>query len=458
VQGLLACGTYVPRQRLPRAAIREALGSGPGSGARAVAAFDQDSTCLGVEAARRALAGRASEATDVLFATCSPVYAERTNAAAIHAALDLGREGSALDLGASPRSAVGALLAAARSPRPTVAVLADLRDGLAGSAEEALGGDAGAALLLGGGDPIAELLGEASVTHEFMDRRRAPGEPFATVWEERFGAGVYAELIDAAVRAALADAGVERADRVVVTSPHRRAAAAARKRLGVPASWIDEAVGYAGAADLGLRLADALAAAKAGETVLLVSAADGADALVLGVRRPSPPPAESAETPRRDLSYATYLTWRGRLDREQPRRPDPDKPASPPASRNARWKFGFVGSECEACGTAHLPPQRVCLSCHAVDRMRERPMRDSRGTISTYTVDRLQPSPDPPTVNAVIDFDGGGRFSCQLTEVDAEAVRIGDRVEMTFRRLFEFDGISDYFWKARPLLAGEEEG
>lgn len=455
MRGLLACGVYVPRHRLARAAIREALGSGPGSGWRAVAGADQDSTCLGVEAALRASAGAPAPA-DVVFATGSPVYAERTNATAIHAALDLGRAGAALDLGSSPRSPVSALRIAAASARPTLAVLADLRGGLAGSAEEALGGDAGAALLFGEGEPLAELLGEASVTHEFMDRWRAPGAPFATVWEERFAAGVYAELVEEAVAAALADAGLERADHVVVSSPHRRAAAAARKRLGSGPSWIDEQVGYAGAADLGLRLADTLAAARPGETVLLVSAADGADALVLGVRRSAPAPSESAETPRRDVSYATFLTWRGRLDREQPRRPDPDKPAAPPAARNSRWKFGFVGSACQACGTVQLPPQRVCLSCHAADRMVERPMRGARGRISNYTIDRLTPALDPPVVDVIVDFDGGGRFGCQLTEADPEAVRIGDRVGMSFRRLFEFDGVSDYFWKARPLLAGED--
>jgi len=30
-------------------------------------------------------------------------------------------------------------------------------------------------------------------------------------------------------------------------------------------------------------------------------------------------------------------------------------------------------------------------------------------------------------------------------------VGIGDRVVMTFRRLFTSDGIHDYFWKARPV-------
>ena len=29
-------------------------------------------------------------------------------------------------------------------------------------------------------------------------------------------------------------------------------------------------------------------------------------------------------------------------------------------------------------------------------------------------------------------------------------MKIGDRVEMTFRRLYTQDGIHNYFWKAKP--------
>jgi uncharacterized OB-fold protein len=54
-------------------------------------------------------------------------------------------------------------------------------------------------------------------------------------------------------------------------------------------------------------------------------------------------------------------------------------------------------------------------------------------------------------VFAVVDFDGGGRTAVELCEVSADDLAMGDRVEMTFRRLFTADGIHNYFWKARPV-------
>ena len=58
-------------------------------------------------------------------------------------------------------------------------------------------------------------------------------------------------------------------------------------------------------------------------------------------------------------------------------------------------------------------------------------------------------------VAAVVDFDGGGRIQCELTDVDPASVAIGDRVAMTFRRLYTTaDGVHNYFWKARPIEQG----
>ena len=79
------------------------------------------------------------------------------------------------------------------------------------------------------------------------------------------------------------------------------------------------------------------------------------------------------------------------------------------------------------------------------------PMADATGTIVTSTVDRLAYSPSPPVVFAVVDFDGGGRLPVELTDIDVDQVRIGARVELTFRKLFTADGIHNYFWKARII-------
>lgn len=217
-------------------------------------------------------------------------------------------------------------------------------------------------------------------------------------------------------------------------------------------------IGNPGAAQLPLLVAAALDTAAPGETILCVHLADGAYASVLRTTDAiaSYSPYESVETQiesgNDSLSYNAYLTWRGFLDREPPRRPDPDRPGAPPAFRSEDWKYAFVGSRDRTSGAIHLPPMRVSMDGGAVDDMERIRMADVPATIATFTVDHLAFSLSPPTVAVVIDYDGGGRFQAEMTDVDPDTVKIGDRVQMTFRRLFTAQGIHNYFWKARPLI------
>jgi uncharacterized OB-fold protein len=214
-------------------------------------------------------------------------------------------------------------------------------------------------------------------------------------------------------------------------------------------------VGQTGAAHVGLMLAGVLPSLKPGERVLVASVADGADAILLKAT-----PAVASFKPVRsvgrmieskgDVSYGSYLKWREIIPTEPPRRPDPDRPAGPPMFRAAQWKYGFVGSKCTECGTPQLPPQRVCVKCRARDKMEEYPFADRSARIATYAIDRLAYSLNPPTINVVMDFEGGGRFLGEMTDCEPEKVAIGDEVEMTFRLIFTADGIRNYFWKARP--------
>ncbi|MBV8462509.1 MAG: hydroxymethylglutaryl-CoA synthase family protein [Acidimicrobiales bacterium] len=479
--GIAAWGAYLPYWRLDRAAIGAAFRTASGRGTRAVASYDEDTTTLGVEAARRALAAGAPEPAELFFSTPDPAYLDKTNATTIGAALGLDSSLGAYDAGGSVRSAWGALRAAALAGRehPSLCVVSDLRTGLAGGAEESQAGDGAVAFVFGPEGGVAESIGRASRSDEFLDRWRVPGETASRQWEERFGEEALVPLARACFADALAEAGVtaEQVDHLVVTGLHARAVAAVRNRLGVPAERLvaddSSRIGNLGAAQSAWSLAAVLDGAEPGQVVAVLSVADGADAQVLRTTDELPRVQQErraaglasletlAAAGRADLPYALFLSWRGQLRREPPRRPDPERPDAPAMRRNELWKFGFSASRCTVCGFVHLPPTRVCLSCRATDRMEPQRLADVRGTVATYTVDHLAFSPSPPLVGAVIDFDGGGRYRGEMTDVDPDAVAIGTRVEMTFRRFYSAQGVHNYFWKARPLPedeAGEAAG
>jgi 3-hydroxy-3-methylglutaryl CoA synthase/uncharacterized OB-fold protein len=449
--GIVGYGAYLPVHRLEFADLAATLGTGSPKGSRVVAGYDEDATTMGVEAARRI----AGPVEDVWFATTSPPYAEKTNASAVHAALGAGDAGFAVDLAGSSRSGSGALRAAAAEGG--LAVLGDVRVGMPGSADERDGADAGAAFRVGSVDEaLAVPVARASVTGEFLDRWRQPGDLTSRQWEERFGLEQYTPLVAQAVARALGEAGITAADHVVVSSPHARTAASVTAKYGAQDVL---PLGHAGAADLGLRLADVLDRAAPNQTILTISAVDGADATVwrtterVGSARAAV--REQLEAGRK-IPYATYLTWRGLLERELPRRPEPERPAGPPAARSTHWKFAFVGSRCDKCGFIHLPPARVCASCRTVGQMTATSLADAVGSVVTFTVDRLAFSPSPPMINAVIDFDGGGRSLLELADAKPDEVAIGRRVRLAFRRMYTAGGVHNYFWKAR--LMGESDG
>jgi 3-hydroxy-3-methylglutaryl CoA synthase len=476
VTGVVAYGAYIPHNRLRASEIESVLGSGGGSDSRAVASYDEDTSSMAVEAARAALRGLpgAVSPSRVLLATTTPPYVDRSNAALVHAALGLPHDVLAVDVGGAPRSAVGALLAAADAPGHALALLSDVRTGLPGGADERSGGDAAGAVLFGPGSAdapvLAELVSTSSVTDEFLDRWRIPGDPSSRVWEERFSDYVYGPLAVESFGAALkqADVAPDEVDHLIVsglaTKAVRQFARSSGVRKEALAPDLTKAIGNSGTAQPAVLLADVLDRALPGQTIVLVLLADGATTLVLRTtdaigqdrRSGAPTVAEQLAGGDDTLSYATYLTWRGMLRREPPRRPEPDAPAAPPTHRAEGWKYSFRGSRCDECATVNLPPNRVCYECGTTDRMTPVPMADVPATVATYTVDRLAFTPSPPMTAVVVDFKGGGRFRCELTDAGPD-LAIGDAVEMTFRKLLTADGVHNYFWKARPARIRTEE-
>jgi 3-hydroxy-3-methylglutaryl CoA synthase/uncharacterized OB-fold protein len=465
--GIVSYGSYVPYRRLKRSAIAAVLGTPAGKGERAIASFDEDSVSMAVEAARDALkAAPPGDVQALIFATTTPPYAEKLSAAVIGAAAMLPAEIRASDMTGSVRAGLSALLQGADAigggARRALVAIGDCRLAAPEGKAEQTTGDGAVAFVLGAERVIAEIEASASLTREFLDSWRAQGERFSHSWEERFTlTQAHSPLLGTVIKNVLEKAKVAPGDlsKVILDAPNARAAEEIARALKIdPAKFSDSfalTVGQTGAAHAGLMLAAALPSAKPGDRILVATVADGADAILLRVT-----PANAGFKPvhsvgrmiesKGDVSYANYLKWREILPTEPPRRPDPDRPAGPPMMRSEKWKFGFIGSRCTNCGTPQLPPQLVCVKCHQRGKMEPYGFADRTAKIATYAIDRLAYSLNPPTVNVVLDFAGGGRFLCEMTDCEPDKVAIGDEVEMTFRRLFTADGVNNYFWKARP--------
>jgi 3-hydroxy-3-methylglutaryl CoA synthase/uncharacterized OB-fold protein len=421
---------------------------------RSVANHDEDAVTLAVEAARY-LAGEVEAGATLAFATSELPYLDKSSAATVHAAVGLPHEIHALDLHGL-RSGAGALEVVLRTGG--IAVLADLRTMSPGAPDELGHGDGAAAFTSAPQrDAAVTLLGSATATLELLDRWRLPGAVHPRAWDERFTADAVTGPTVATARVALDRAGVEQPDHVVVSCANPRAALAVRRSLGSRGedAQVDALIGHTGAAHAGILLADALDRAAPGETILLLGVADGVDAMVLSVgdgiraaRRGRPVREQIAAQVA--LTYERYLRIRRLLSLQGARRPDPPAPASPPMLRNNQWKYALVASRCSVCGAVETPPGRVCPSCGATDVGEPYSLRDVGCTVVSVTLDRLAPTPDLPVSIVVVDVDGGGRRSSEVTDVPPTGIAIGDRLIPTFRRFHSADGIHNYFWKTRP--------
>jgi hydroxymethylglutaryl-CoA synthase len=208
-------------------------------------------------------------------------------------------------------------------------------------------------------------------------------------------------------------------------------------------------------------LTAALEEAKAGDKILFANFGDGCDTFVLLATEEiasihTKPMLQDRLTRKRAVDYGTYLNWRDLVPFEPPTLPERAEPSLASRWRERRVISSLFGVKCIICGTPQIHPLgqtvRVCVACQSKDTFDEYRFSDKTGKLFTYAVDQLQPTKNPPGLNGVIDFDGGGRLICELTDYDLDRVKIGMPVEMTFRKFFQGKGIVNYFWKAKPLI------
>src|SRR5215510_13693243 len=194
--GVVGFGSYVPSYRLPREVIGKEWGIASAGGEKAVANHDEDSLTLAVNAAINCFPDTAPVQLDALFfASTTPPYREKQSAATVAAVLDTGSQLRTADFTDTLRAGTSALLAAADAVRAggrrALVCAADCRMAEPDSSQEQNYGDAGAALLLGTEQVIAELLGSYSLSEEFLGTWRTKQQEYSRqfpgAFETKFG-------------------------------------------------------------------------------------------------------------------------------------------------------------------------------------------------------------------------------------------------------------------------------
>ena len=466
VIGIVSLGAYLPRYRLSGKTLAQVWGGSVRAGERAVANFDEDSLTMAVEAALGALEGRDSARVGACyFASTTPPYAEKSSAAILATATDLGKEVAVADLGGSLRAGTTALRLAldavrAGSAREALVAAADMRNAAPGTEMEPLLGDGAAALLLGEENVIARFEGAYTVTHEFTDVWRREHDRYLMMGDLPFiRAYGYERFIPEVIDGLLAKTGLKRQDvaRAAVYAPDLRTAQAMQKPLQFPSEAFSHEellaqVGNTGTAAPLLALARALEGAKPGERILVVGYGSGAEALLFQATEQIQRHAFTRgvapwlRAGRPLAHYGQFLQFRRHVETEEIKA----YTALPIQMREERQTLRLYGQGCLDCGAVQYPARHVCWKCSS-RRFEERKL-SRRGKVFTFTKDHLIPTPDPPTIMVAADLDGGGRFYTQLTDCDPETVAFEMPVVLTLRRFHEGENLAHYFWKFRPVV------
>lgn len=472
--GIVATARYLPRLRLERAEIlAQHRWMAPGlrglaKGRRTMAAWDEDSVTMGVEAGR--LLQRAAPGVDIaeltLASTTLP-FAERLNAGIVAGALGLPEPAVLRDVTSSARSALTELAAALRQPHADMhaVVAAERRIARPASPQEMIFGDGAAAALIGRGAAIATRVAHRGAHADLVDHFRASGASHEYGWEERWVRDEgYMKLVAGTLRQCLADAGVQAADvaHFALPAPLARVNEAVARRLGLPAAALvsseHETAGDLGCAQPLAMLDIALRRAAPGDLILVAAFGSGCDALLLR-RTGAPCPGTVPDDGRVEKSYMRYLSFTGQIELEWGMRAEMDnKTALTAAWRDHERAARFEAGRCSRCNTVQFPRARVCVNpeCRAQDMQQPVSLADAPARVLSHTSDFLAYCPDPPFQFGHIDFEGGGRVLMEFADTDPEELRVGLPVRMVYR-VKDFDrlrGFRRYFWKATPVRDG----
>ncbi|MHA1821302.1 MAG: OB-fold domain-containing protein [Promethearchaeota archaeon] len=484
--GIVRYGAYLPKYILERKKIAEAWDFPSIPGGIAVRNVDEDSITMAVEAGLDCLglydpAGMVdlNSIDGLYFGTTTAPYTEKECAPIIAEALDLRTDILTMDVTDTTRAGTIALMRAyetikAGKAHKILVIGSDMQSAMPESMYEYQYGDGAAALLISDSESdkvVLSIEDYYSVSDNVIGpwRRREDDytRSFQGKHEVKFG---YMANMLKAINGVLSHGKIEPKSikKAAIYSPDPRMGSIIGKKVGLTSKAIENSpfleFGNTGNAFAMMILILAIKRARTSDLVLFASYGDGADAFIfkvedkealINLRRICRGVTQYKNSVVELKNYGAYLSRKKLLKTERYTR----KSSAIRIWRDSKFLNRFYGMKCKVCGTMQYPIWRACMVCGAKDQSEEVKLA-KRGTIYTFTLDHLQGGNyyETPIPRCVVDLDGGGRVLLDMTDVEnpEAVVKVGMRVELTYRWVHPGENFHNYYWRCRPIRVGDD--
>jgi 3-hydroxy-3-methylglutaryl CoA synthase/uncharacterized OB-fold protein len=466
-RGIVATGLYVPRQRLTSDEVAAAWGTSPPVSRAAVPAADEDAITMAVAAARDALDDAAVDAADVCrlaIGTTTPPLDEEALAPRIADALGLD-DPRLLSATQSTVAGADALLAAAETDDPALAVVADDPVGEPGETGQRIG--AGAAAFLFDADGAVVLGDHATRSWDAPGLRfRERGtEDIAELDITTYERDTTRDLVSGAIDAldtdlhAVSGAALHQPTPDI---PHRIASPLPFDTETVEHGSVVDSIGDAGAATPAIGLLAAFDACAAGDTAIAGFFGSGSTAVALSfeARDPLETGVDDALDAGDAVSYPEALRERGTLGATEVAGGGAHV-SLPSWQRTLPQRYRLVAGRCPECGSITFPPEGACRGCRERVDFESFELPSTGEIVAKTVIGRGGAPPefieqqrrDGPYGVAIVELTADGesvRLPGQLTGCDPEEPAVDDRVTATFRRIYAVEGVTRYGLKFAP--------
>jgi len=107
--------------------------------------------------------------------------------------------------------------------------------------------------------------------------------------------------------------------------------------------------------------------------------------------------------------------------------------------REIPQRYNFTGNQCGACNRVFFPPRESCPHCRrrSIGMMKDVTL-SGKGEVMTYTIIHVGPEDfeaQTPYPMAIIRLEEGPQVTGQIVDTPLEDVKIGMKVEGTFRKI-----------------------